>query len=246
MKTKQTILFVWLFYTMSTMMAQVGIGTVDPQNDLHIAGSSSGVRIEGLSAVNNSNNTGVRPASVYVDGNGDLYLPATPANADLIFNVPDAIDPAITIDSGVTGGPGSAVLVSSADFVLSQDAIIMINYNALFSISTQSDGVIDDGKAKLIRTSLRILDQNAGGSIYETGGFSSISYSNTVETGGVGIGGSFSCSGAMNTLLPAGTYKIEIVGVIAANTGGSTNTDDAFRVVFGATSFDEFKLIALY
>lgn len=57
---------------------QVGIGTTNPQEDLHIAGNTSTIRIEALNSVNNPLNDGVKNARVYVDSNGNLTL--TPPN----------------------------------------------------------------------------------------------------------------------------------------------------------------------
>jgi hypothetical protein len=57
---------------------QVGIGTTNPQADLHIAGNTSTVRIESLSSANNPLNDGIKNARVFVDTDGNLTL--TPPN----------------------------------------------------------------------------------------------------------------------------------------------------------------------
>jgi len=71
---KRQLLF--LIILVSTFCsAQVGIGTVNPLEELHIAGSSSIIRIESLNAANNPTyNDGINLASAYVDGKGDITI----------------------------------------------------------------------------------------------------------------------------------------------------------------------------
>ena len=55
--------------------AQVGIGTINPQKDLHLSGTNSTIRIESLNTSNNPiYNDGLKPAPAYVDGNGDIII----------------------------------------------------------------------------------------------------------------------------------------------------------------------------
>ena len=54
--------------------AQVGIGTTNPLQELHIAGTTSTIRVEGLNSINNSNNNGTDLASLAVDTNGDIKI----------------------------------------------------------------------------------------------------------------------------------------------------------------------------
>ena len=53
--------------------AQVGIGTTQPQQDLHIAGDTSTIRIESLNATNIPFNNGIDLAPVSIDGFGNLF-----------------------------------------------------------------------------------------------------------------------------------------------------------------------------
>ena len=68
--------FKYIFLTASSItFAQVGIGTTNPQQELHVAGTTSTVRIEKLNSVNSATfNDGVNISPVFVDGNGDLTL----------------------------------------------------------------------------------------------------------------------------------------------------------------------------
>lgn len=59
-------------------MAQVGIGTMNPAQDLHVAGSNATIRIEGLDEINNPQNNGateLTPVFVNTDGNLTLTPP---------------------------------------------------------------------------------------------------------------------------------------------------------------------------
>ncbi len=55
-------------------LGQVGIGTVDPQQTLHIAGQNSTIRIESLNSTNSTLNDGTKLVPAYVDGDGDISL----------------------------------------------------------------------------------------------------------------------------------------------------------------------------
>lgn len=58
-----------------TSFGQVGIGTTNPQQDLHVAGKTSTIRIEGLDDVNNPLNDGPGNLTpVYVTNEGNLTL----------------------------------------------------------------------------------------------------------------------------------------------------------------------------
>ena len=57
------------------IVAQVGINTQNPQQEVHLAGSTENVRVEGLNAANNVNNLGNGSTTrVLVDEDGDLIL----------------------------------------------------------------------------------------------------------------------------------------------------------------------------
>ena len=54
---------------------QVGIGTTEPQQELHVAGANSTIRIESLDAINSPDlNDGVKLSPAFVDGNGNIAL----------------------------------------------------------------------------------------------------------------------------------------------------------------------------
>jgi len=63
-----------LFFCSYFSYAQVGIGTTNPDQEIHIAGISSTIRIESLNAINSSSNNGIKLAPAFVDGNGNISL----------------------------------------------------------------------------------------------------------------------------------------------------------------------------
>ena len=64
-----------MFFASTITFAQVGIGTTNPQKELHVAGTTSTIRIESINSVNSPTfNDGITKTPVFVDGNGDLTL----------------------------------------------------------------------------------------------------------------------------------------------------------------------------
>ena len=61
----------------SITQAQVGIGTTSPQEELHIAGETSTIRIDGLNSTNNPKNNGL-DTSLSVNGSGTIILSNPP------------------------------------------------------------------------------------------------------------------------------------------------------------------------
>lgn len=69
------IIFLALIFMNIESYAQVGIGTTDPQESLHVAGTTSTIRIEGLDVINNTLNQGPgKLTPVFVDNKGNFTL----------------------------------------------------------------------------------------------------------------------------------------------------------------------------
>ena len=121
---------------------QVGIGTVDPQQTLHIAGEYSTIRIESLNAANSTLNDGIKLAPAYVDGDGDISLlgsgnsGSNPSN--VLYSEPNIIpdDPfshGVGFETGVVlNNDGSTdyaeMTLATATFTAPRSALLEIRY----------------------------------------------------------------------------------------------------------------------
>ncbi len=112
----RTIFKLCLLLTTNILMAQVGIGTVTPQKDLHVSGSNATIRIESLnSTYNPTYNDGIKLSPAYVDGNGDVTIGngTGPSGAEPL-NFLIVVDDFIPNDP-YTLGLGTGIAVNSND-----------------------------------------------------------------------------------------------------------------------------------
>jgi hypothetical protein len=123
-------------------MAQVGIGTLTPQEDLHVSGTNATIRIESLNSTNNPTyNDGTKLAPVYVDGNGDVTLgngtgsSGTPT-LNFLIDVPNFVpdDPySLGLATGSVVNNGTSATsrtdtIATVVFTAPQDAIVEVKY----------------------------------------------------------------------------------------------------------------------
>ena len=126
----------------ATGLAQVGIGTLNPQEDLHISGTNATVRIESLNSTNNPTyNDGTNLAPLCVDGLVDVTLgngtgPGGTPPINFLIDVPNFVpdDPyGLGLATGSVVNNGTAATstndtISTVTFTAPQDAIIEIKY----------------------------------------------------------------------------------------------------------------------
>lgn len=76
MKINFRFLVTYSFVLMNFLIyGQVGIGTTNPQQELHVGGNNSTIRIESLNAINSPTlNDGVKLAPAFVDGDGNVSI----------------------------------------------------------------------------------------------------------------------------------------------------------------------------
>jgi len=141
-----------LLLTVIPSMAQVGIGTSNPQQELHVAGTTSTIRIESLNSINEPVlNDGVKLAPVYMMGNGDLTLEPPGFNSgaglgnleplNFLINVPNFVPngpygdgTVVQNDTSITSATSQLV---SVPFSSPQNALIEVRYVLTIDLSDQ-------------------------------------------------------------------------------------------------------------
>jgi hypothetical protein len=171
MMKKLFFLLVFLFF-FTEISAQVGINTSTPVRGVHVGGAVENVRVEGLNAVNNSDNLGSASTSrVYVDANGDLVL-GDEEDVNVAFLVDsdnylkNVENPtSIVVQTGNNFGyniAGDPVLgIVGASFTLTQNAILEINYSVSWSIydaNSLDKKRLDDLRARVVQTGIFFID----------------------------------------------------------------------------------------
>ena len=222
MKKIITLCSFCLFISM-TNFAQVGVGTSEPQEALHIAGTDSTIRIEGLNESNNVHNEGGDTKyNVLVNAEGNLSLgrPSGELFSDAAASIP--VDIATTASSGLNSAE-----IYKQNFTLDQKAIVVITY--FVSVDFKSfDGAskINDGRAKIAHNFFYLGNgTTADGS--KAYGMTSTVYMNAQPDTATGL---VYNSRSTTISLEPGTYSIHLNGSVF---GGDLTADAAFRATFG-------------
>lgn len=249
----------------TALFAQIGVNTNAPQEQVHVAGATSTIRVEGLNAVNNTANLGAGSSTrVYADGDGDLVLGAAANNIEVLFNPFNYLaDPETTggADANVVNqtGTGSGYTVAGwprqlgpglSTFTLTRNAIVEINYSLSWYVE-KSGNPVDDQHARVVQTLMYLRQGGPAGAVVTTdldGVALTIGYA-------LGLNGQFyTCGSTMganrmgfNTgtdyvKLGPGTYCPMFAAQLAVgNTGGT----GAVKMFLGGGQ-DEVQIIAHY
>ena len=142
--------------------AQVGINTTNPQQGVHVAGTESKVRIEGLSYPNNPDNLGPGSTTrVFVNASGDLILGTAQNNIAILFDAENYLDDNSTpsINQVTQHGYGDGFTfagvprdIPNSTFTLTEPAIVEINYSVSWYIEKNGSNRVGDGNARVIQT----------------------------------------------------------------------------------------------
>ena len=156
---------------MTNSFSQVGINTTNPQEELHIAGSTSTIRVEGLNSPNDVNNLGVGSTTpVYVNTNGDLVLGTLTDNVEILFDSEDYLmnvqDPTNLVNQ--TGGgagftqAGIPIGGTTISFTLTKPAIVEVNYAVTWTVgkNVAPNSRIDDFRARIVQTAMYFRRNN--------------------------------------------------------------------------------------
>lgn len=203
---KYTYLIFLLIPTLS--FGQVGINTTSPQQGVHVGGTASTVRVEGLSYPNNPNNLGPGNTSrVYVDANGDLMLGTAQANIAILFDSENYLDdesnPSINQITQHGYGDGFTYAgiprdIPNSTFTLTEPAIVEINYSVSWLIEKNGTNRVGDGNARAVQTLLYFRQGNYLGPVVTNdldgnviGGSFEVSAGSSLLGGGLGISGQY-------------------------------------------------------
>lgn len=253
---KKIILFLNLCFS-SALLAQVGIGTDNPERELHVAGTTSTIRIESLNSINEPVlNDGTKLAPVYVTGDGDLTLnpsgwttgsgPGTNEPLNFLISIPNFVPngpygdgTVVANDNTITSATAQIV---SVPFTSPQDALIEVRYAMTIDLSDEflpqpSASTFTDISAKTVRCYFYLdlnndgLDATELSKVYGLHGEAYTSYAQGsvgyAFIHGVGYGN-----------IPAGTHALVFYG--ETHDGTNLNT----YVGFGGSS--DYLKIRLY
>lgn len=190
----------------SIVNAQVGIGTTSPEQELHVAGTDATIRVDGLSAANNSHNDGVKDAVVHVNSHGDLILKSPTPEGVVDLQGGAIISNAVRIYTN--DGSPSQTSLASGNFTLSEDSWVIASYEVVVTdISLDDVYPITDGEPRLV-----VLFVYLDGALVSR---SSHTYtSSSFPQNGNAVAGHIPLKGTFFEQLSAGNHTYEIVGAV--------------------------------
>lgn len=180
--TMKKVLFYIPVLFCNFLFSQVGIGTSTPQKDLHIAGTTSTIRVQSLNSTNKPLlNVSPRLAPVFVNGNGDLTINPPNYSAGESVGVNEPLNFLISVPNFVPNGPygdgtvvaNDATVTTAANQIVSvpfsspQNALIEVRYAMTIDLSdlllpAASASTFNDISARTVRCYFYI-DLNSDG-----------------------------------------------------------------------------------
>ena len=248
-----------------SLSAQVGVDTSDPQQKLHISGESTitngvvgpTIRVDGLNEANNapvSSDIGIKP--VYANPYGDLILMndsissgygylygGNTAADDIPFIISDSINLGNNSQIAVyEGGQASTTVIKFIEFTLPTKSLVHFNKSVSLNFVTNEDtpNVISDDIPRFADVSFRVVESpgNVMNNKYiALDGTSYTSASSSSSTGFVFV------TGSESVIMPAGHYKIRLLGRAFGNPSIEDGTQ-SFICTFGEADQDNVSIIA--
>lgn len=237
------IAFSFLF-SIQCLFGQVGINTTDPQQSLHIAGSTGSLRIESLNTTNNSYNGGDANGDgdqtndtypLYVDENGDftLELITEEGSEDMdAFNDINLPTTTVFLDKDDLDGIVTTT-IKTYTYEVTRPTLLEVKYGMSFDIYLNNSYTdITDNLARRVQTYITVTGQTR-----KYGPASKVYSSGSV----LSVNGNFYNSNSMYITLPAaGTYVVSFMGLVdsGTKTSGSLGTNSKDTYVEFATGND--------
>jgi hypothetical protein len=124
---KKLIYFIFILFA-NTSLAQVGIGTIDPQQDLHVAGATSTIRIESQNIINEPIlNPGGDLAPVFVTPDGDLTISPPGYTTGPVGNL-EPLNFLISFDDFIPNGPfGDGTVVANSELITDSTPVQLVS-----------------------------------------------------------------------------------------------------------------------
>lgn len=234
---------------------EIGMFTNNPQNDVHIAGNNTGIRIDAFSNANNVDNNGVDDAVLYVDINGDLLIKPSLTQNQMPEDNALTFTPTPTFITSNQGAFAQTTIYSTT-FTLTQDALVEIVYQVGVGLTDRFANPINDGQPRQYGTAILINGTIVG---YTSEAYTSnpddVPNNRTV----IISSGTFFLNGngyAQLAGAPAGTtYTVDVVGFVAGGRveftflPGVADNANSFGVIgeFGGNlGLDRFQIITHY
>lgn len=228
-------IFLILLLCFISTYGQVGINTSNPQQTLHIAGTTGTLRVESLNSTNNFFNGGdangdTDPTNdtypLYVDENGDFTLELSVfQNLGDIDAFDETSMPTSTIYLDPDDGDGIVTTTLKTYTInVTRPAILEVKYSLSFDIyldNTYAD--ITDNLARRIQTYINVTGQSRK--------YASVSKVYASGTN-LSVNGNFYNSSSSYITLPAsGSYDITFMGLVDSGTkssGFGTNSKETY------------------
>jgi len=218
---------------------RVGIGTISPNRKLEVNAASAPIRVTSLQAVASGTPSTSTSPLVIDSSTGDIYQGKA---TELLVSVTNAIANASPVNVSATG-TGSATGNTTASvyntlFSLSRPALVSFSYNFSARYTLSGGGNITDGTPRLSQCWIRITNTATNTVVQDDLGYSSSFYTNNTNLSAV-LNAFYYNAGSAFLNLPAGSYKIDIMGF------ASCSSSQSVRVSFGG-EFDQLFIKADY
>jgi hypothetical protein len=251
---KKNINYIIALFFSNFLIAQVGIGTNNPQKELHVAGTNSTIRIESLNSTNEPVlNDGVKLAPAFVNANGDITLepngwnsgggPGTNEPLNFLISIPNFVPNGPFGDGTVVANNNTVTFATaqivSVPFTSPQDALIEVRYSMTIDLSDEllpaaAASTFSDISARSVRCFYYVDLNNDGLDATELSkvyGLHGEAYTSAAQ-GSVGYA---FIHGVGYGTIPQGTHALVFIG--ETNDGTNLNT----YVGFGGSS-DSLKI----